>query len=166
MMFTSIKDFAAEWTNEAEMTQKIMNALTDESLGQAITDKHRTLGGLAWHLVESVHYMTSLGLAFDAPDNSDAVKKSAAALAGQYERVSRAILQAVETQWTDVKLLETQTIAGQEWNNGGSLRFTLMHQAHHRGQMTVLMRQAGLKLPDLYGPTYDSWVEQGMEPLA
>lgn len=165
-MFRSIDDFAAEWTTEAEMTQKIMNALTDESLGQAITDKYRTLGGLAWHLVESVHYMVSLGLTFEGPYNSEEVKLSAAALAGQYERISRALLDAVKKQWDDAKLLETQTIFGQEWNNGGSLRFTLMHQAHHRGQMTVLMRQAGLKLPDLYGPTYDSWVEQGMEPLA
>ena len=26
------------------------------------------------------------------------------------------------------------------------------HQNHHRGQMTVLMRQAGLTVPGVYGP--------------
>ena len=31
----------------------------------------------------------------------------------------------------------------------------LHHEIHHRGQMTVLMRQAGLKLPGVYGPSAD-----------
>jgi hypothetical protein len=31
--------------------------------------------------------------------------------------------------------------------------------------MTVLMRQAGLRIPELYGPTYDSWIDKGMDPL-
>lgn len=55
---------------------------------------------------------------------------------------------------------------GVKWQNGASLRFAVMHQAHHRGQMTVLMRQAGLTVPEIYGPTYESWIEKGMEPLA
>jgi len=40
----------------------------------------------------------------------------------------------------------------------------MMHQSHHRGQMTVLMRQAGLRVPYIYGPAYEDWVEQGLEP--
>ncbi|MMZ69496.1 DinB family protein [compost metagenome] len=54
---------------------------------------------------------------------------------------------------------------GQPYRKGEMLRFTLMHQAHHRGQMTVLMRQAGLRVPEVYGQTYESWIEAGMEPL-
>ncbi|MFG0213973.1 DinB family protein [Brevibacillus porteri] len=164
-MFTSIDDFVAEWSQEAQMTKQVMNLLTDESLNQVITDKHRTLGKLAWHLVESVGYMTSLGLKFEGPDSGEKVRYSAAAIAEQYERISEAILEAVKTQWDSESLRVTQTVFGEEWNNGASLRFTIMHQAHHRGQMTVLMRQAGLRIPDLYGPNYDSWIERGMEPL-
>ena len=29
----------------------------------------------------------------------------------------------------------------------------VVHQIHHRGQMSVLMRQAGLVPPGIYGPT-------------
>ena len=36
------------------------------------------------------------------------------------------------------------------------------HQTHHRGQMTVLMRQAGLKVPDVYGPAKEGWATYGM----
>ncbi|MDG0812635.1 DinB family protein [Cohnella rhizosphaerae] len=57
-------------------------------------------------------------------------------------------------------------IAGQSWINGDSLRFSLTHQAHRRGQMTVLMRQAGLRPPGLYGPIYEVWIAQGMAPRA
>ncbi|MGO4373779.1 DinB family protein, partial [Paenibacillus sp. MCAF20] len=37
----------------------------------------------------------------------------------------------------------------------------IKHEIHHRGQMTVLMRQAGLRVPDLYGPTKEQWAEFG-----
>ena len=29
----------------------------------------------------------------------------------------------------------------------------IRHQIHHRGQMTVLMRQAGVVVPSVYGPS-------------
>ncbi|MCK4657684.1 MAG: hypothetical protein KAT85_11650, partial [candidate division Zixibacteria bacterium] len=34
---------------------------------------------------------------------------------------------------------------------------------HHRGQMTVLMRQAGLKVPGVYGPSMEEWEHFGMK---
>jgi len=40
----------------------------------------------------------------------------------------------------------------------------ITHQAHHRGQMTVLMRQAGLKVPGVYGPAREEWAAMGMPP--
>ena len=39
------------------------------------------------------------------------------------------------------------------------------HQNHHRGQMTVLMRQAGLTVPGVYGPAKEEWATAGMEAL-
>jgi uncharacterized damage-inducible protein DinB len=29
--------------------------------------------------------------------------------------------------------------------------------------MTVLMRQAGLKVPGIYGPSYEEWLQFGMK---
>ena len=34
---------------------------------------------------------------------------------------------------------------------------------HHRGQMTILMRQAGLLVPGMYGPSKDEWLAFGEE---
>lgn len=163
-MFAKIEDFAAEWTKEAEITENVLSALTDDSLKQAVIDGRRTLGQIAWHLARSLHFMTNLGLEFDAPAGGEEAPSSAAAIVSEYRKISRDMLHAVRTQWNDAKLAETVDILGEAWPNGASLRFTLMHQAHHRGQMTVLMRQAGLRVPDVYGPTYDSWVDQGYTP--
>jgi uncharacterized damage-inducible protein DinB len=42
----------------------------------------------------------------------------------------------------------------------------IRHEVHHRGQMTVLMRQAGLPLHGFYGPSRDEWVAMGMQWMA
>ncbi|WP_258881781.1 DinB family protein [Paenibacillus sp. sptzw28] len=32
------------------------------------------------------------------------------------------------------------------------IKYPKRHQIHHRGQMTILIRQAGLTAPGIYGP--------------
>lgn len=164
-MFARIEDFAAEWMSEAEITASVLDALTDDSLGTEVTAGRRTLGQIAWHLVRSLHFMTRLGLEFDAPQGSEEAPASAAFIASEYRRISGAMVHAVRTQWSDDTLRESVILNEEAWPNGSSLRYTIMHQSHHRGQMTVLMRQAGLRLPDVYGPTYDAWIDKGIAPL-
>jgi uncharacterized damage-inducible protein DinB len=43
-----------------------------------------------------------------------------------------------------------------------ALRVLIQHEVHHRGQMTVLMRQAGLEVPGVYGPAREEWAACGM----
>jgi uncharacterized damage-inducible protein DinB len=45
------------------------------------------------------------------------------------------------------------------------LSIVLSHQTHHRGQMTVLMRQAGVPVPGMYGPSREEWEAMGVPPL-
>lgn len=163
-MFYKIADFLPEWDEEYKLTLKALNALTDESLKQPIADDRRTLGQIAWHLPKSLRYMGSLGLTLPG-QTGDSVPVSAAAIAEEYASVGLKLREAVAAQWSDEDLLASQEIMGKPYTNGASLRFTLMHQAHHRGQMTVLMKQAGLKVPGLYGPSYDDWLASGSDPL-
>jgi uncharacterized damage-inducible protein DinB len=55
---------------------------------------------------------------------------------------------------------------GEKWTRGFTLTSLILHQVHHRGQMTVLMRQAGLEIPGLYGPARQEWAAFGMKPPA
>jgi len=51
---------------------------------------------------------------------------------------------------------------GEKWARGVTLHILLVHEIHHRGQMTVLMRQAGLKVPGVYGPAKEEWTQYKM----
>ncbi len=72
-------------------------------------------------------------------------------------------MQAIQSQWTDKTMTETIEFIGQQMPNGSLLLFLLQHQSHHRGQMTVLMRQAGLTVPGIYGPAKEGWAQFGLE---
>ena len=44
--------------------------------------------------------------------------------------------------WTDDTLRTKDDMYGEQWARGYTLTSLILHQVHHRGQMTVLMRQA------------------------
>jgi uncharacterized damage-inducible protein DinB len=162
-MFRTIADFQKAWKQEREGTLKILRALTDESLNQAVTDDDRTLGRMAWHLAQSVsEMMPRTGLAVNEPAQDAAVPTSAANIAEVYERASKAVADEIASKWNDASLEVEDEMYGEKWPRGQTLQALIVHQAHHRGQMTVLMRQAGLKVPGVYGPAREEWAGYGM----
>ena len=157
-MFQTLDDFAKMWEYESKATQRVMNNLTDESLHQEVAPGNWTLGETAWHIVTSTHYIASqTGLRFEAPAPDTPVPTSAQTIAERYRGVSDALLQAVRTQWTNEDLKTMSDFFGKQQTNAVFLMLILNHQNHHRGQMTVLIRQAGLKVPGIYGPSKEEW---------
>jgi uncharacterized damage-inducible protein DinB len=69
----------------------------------------------------------------------------------------------VTTPWKDETLQVVDDLYGQKWKRGATLLSLIKHEVHHRGQMTVLMRQAGLKVPGIYGPSKEEWPQYGMK---
>lgn len=162
-MYHSIEEFIADWSNEANLTQKILDTLTDESLRQEVTPEGRTLGKLAWHVVTSLHEMISrTGLQFEGAESHRPLPATASEMASEYRKSSQNMLQAMKEQWNDGTLKEVDDMYGQQWPKGLTLSVVNTHQIHHRGQMTVLMRQAGLKVPGVYGPAREEWEQMGM----
>jgi uncharacterized damage-inducible protein DinB len=161
-MFRTIDDFARRWSYESEATLKVLRNLTAGSLAQPVSPGGRTLGRLAWHVVTSVTEMAShAGLPADVPDEA-APPPALEEMISVYERSSKALVAAVNAEWTDALLLAKIPMYGEEWPRGEALFALVAHQAHHRGQMTVLMRQAGLKVPGVYGPALEEWAAFGM----
>ena len=66
--------------------------------------------------------------------------------------------------WTDADLDKVDDMFGERWTRRFTLLVLINHQIHHRGQMTVLMRQAGLRVPGMYGPAKEDWAQWSMEP--
>jgi uncharacterized damage-inducible protein DinB len=164
-MYRSIGDFVLDWKYESDATLKILRTLTDQSLSQRITQDGRSLGFLAWHITLTLGEMGSkMGLdVATAPEDTEQ-PAHAAEIASAYEVGSRSVLQAVKSSWTDASLEDEVDMYGEKWKRGSALSSLVMHQTHHRAQMTVLMRQAGLKVPGIYGPAKEEWVQLGMPP--
>jgi len=164
-MYRSLDDFAAAWTQETASTLKVFRSLTDASLAQPVVEGGRTLGFLAWHITCTLAEMGGhAGLAIEGPTEQtpDAVPAHAAEIVAQYERAAAQVVPAVRAAWTDAMLGELMPIYGEEWPRGLTLAILISHQTHHRGQMTVLMRQAGLPVPGVVGPSKDEWAAMGM----
>ena len=75
------------------------------------------------------------------------------------------MLAALKDQWKDSELNDEINMYGQQWKKKDVLKSLVYHQIHHRGQITVLMRQAGLKVPGVYGPAREEWEQMGMTPM-
>jgi len=159
-MFQTIEGFLKMWEHESKLTQKVFNQLTDESLKQEVVTENWTLGKLAWHITTAITGLCPMAnLNFEATAPNSPVPTSAQFIAESYRKTSDAFVEALQTQWTDSELNTEVDFFGFNISKGQFLTFLIQHQTHHRGQMTVLMRQAGLKVPGVYGPSKEEMAE-------
>ncbi len=163
-MYVTIADFIKEWNRESLLTQKVLAGLTDESLKQKVYPEGRTLGRIAWHFTTNIpDYLGHFGLKMKKVENAVSVPASAKEIAETFKRVSEEASQAIEQQWTDDSLSQLQKAFGREETNAQILMGLIKHIVHHRGQLTILIRQAGLKPFGVYGPPKEDWVNLGVE---
>ena len=164
-MYYKIDDFLSDWDFESQSTLKLLSALTNASLNVKVTPEGRSLGYLAWHIVISLgEMMNRTGLQVDSPPIESDAPASAGEIRTAYEKSSLRLISEIRTKWNDDTLQMESDMYGEKWKNGVTLGALITHQIHHRGQMTVLMRQAGLKVPGIYGPAREEWASMGMPP--
>jgi len=163
-MFTSINQFVGVWKHEMDATSRIFDNLTDESLSKPQVQDVRSLGRVAWHIVTTLPEMgTQFGLSMPEPNQNTPVPSNAETIKSSYRQAAAAVLDQVG-KWSDADLLKEDNMYGQTWKRGASLMALMVHQVHHRGQMTVLMRLANLPVPGVYGPAKEEWAKMGMKP--
>ncbi|MFB3904355.1 MAG: DinB family protein [Acidobacteriota bacterium] len=165
-MFRTVEDFEHAWNEESGATLKILAQLTDPSLNQRVTSKGRSLGFLAWHLVLTLGEMShKAGLSVEAPPEGAPMPKTAKEIIDIYGKAACSLAGEVKRKWRDASLHDEVELYGEKWERRRVLSALILHQAHHRGQMTVLMRQAGLAVPGIYGPSYEEWATMGLPPV-
>lgn len=164
-MYHTIKEFEDDWTRDVERTLIVLDNIPDDALSQSVADGHRTLGRIAWHLATTIpEMMAHTGITLEVISEDTPMPPSSKDIRHAYEVVSRMLLEKIKQNWTDEILEKEDDLYGEKWPRKVTLQVLVHHQIHHRGQMTVLMRQAGLKVPGMFGPSKEDWVEFGMEP--
>jgi uncharacterized damage-inducible protein DinB len=162
-MFRTIDDFEKAWAHESQSSLTVRRALPDGSLGQPVSAGGRNLGRIAWHVVQTLAEMGGqAGLKVEGANEHSPQPASAAAIAAAYEANAGAVARAVKASWKDADLGGEIEMYGEKWSRGTALSALISHEVHHRGQMTVLMRQAGLAVPGVYGPAKEEWAAFGM----
>jgi uncharacterized damage-inducible protein DinB len=91
---------------------------------------------------------------------------TAEAIRAGYAAVTAELGAAIKADWNDAALEVTDDMYGEQWPRGLTLGILIQHEIHHRAQMTVLMRQAGLRVPGIFGPSKEDWASMGMSPPA
>ena len=164
-MIRSIKDFEFSWGQEIEATQKVFKHLTDKSLTQEFSPGVRNPGRLAWHITLTIpEMMERTGLKIAGPKHDEPIPSSARAIFAAYNNAAISLLDQIKAHWTDATLDVEDEMYGEKWKRGNTLTALINHQIHHRGELIVLMRLAGLAVPGIYGPTREEWAQFGMEP--
>jgi uncharacterized damage-inducible protein DinB len=166
-MYYKISDFIEDWKYESESTIKVLNNLTDEVLTVKFNNEIRTAGRLAWHITGAISELGHrMGLTFKEIDQDAPFPSSAKEIVNEYKLASDGLIKEITEKWNDETLLIEDKMTGQGdmWSRGKTLGALVTHQIHHRAQLTVVMRLAGLKVPGVYGPAKEEWAAYGMQP--
>ena len=164
-MIRTLKDFEYIYGQEIENTQKVFKHVTDKSLLLEFSPDVRSLGRLAWHITTTItEMMEKTGLRLAGPRPDDPVPSSSKAIFKAYNEAAISLLDQIRSAWTDATLEAEDELYGEKWKRSTTLLALIRHEIHHRGEMIVLMRLAGLAVPGIYGPTREEWAQWGVEP--
>ncbi len=165
-MYRKLEDFYRVWAYESESTLKMFNAIPADSFKNTGSENIRSIARLAWHITESIaemfgHAGIMVNGIKDASNEPNDIEK----LKAEYKKSSESLIEELKKHWTDDMMEDKKMMYGDEWEKGTILSVLIRHQSHHRGQLSILLRQEGIIIPGMYGPTKEEWVAMGMNPL-
>lgn len=159
--------FLPEFDLEAASTRKMLDAVPDEHLAYKPHAKSFSMGDLASHIANTVHWGTvtltepNYDLAPDgAPQEDGPSAKNNAELLANFDANVAACRAALEAS-SDDDLMQPWSLL----TNGTPMftmpriavlrSFIFNHIYHHRGQLSVYLRMNDIPVPGVYGPTAD-----------
>jgi uncharacterized damage-inducible protein DinB len=157
-----IEALLQELEQEAATTRRVLERVPDDRLGWKPHDKSMSLGQLALHVATVPGSVAEISRQspFPLPEFTQPSAKSAAELIPALDQsVARAreILKSMD----DAALASTWRVVDGDREVmalpvGAVLRSIMLnHWYHHRGQLSVYLRQVGVPVPSIYGPSAD-----------
>lgn len=165
-MYSKLQDFIADFQQESELTLKMLHHLINKSSKAMVYSKGRTLGTIAWHITGTIPEVSShLNIEVEGPKENDSVPDNTNDIILAHEKATKSLLLKIPKKLNDDNMLDEElAIYHEKWKIKFILQSLINHEIHHRAQITVLMRQAGLQVPGVYGPSKEECEQYGMEP--
>jgi uncharacterized damage-inducible protein DinB len=152
-----------ELEEEALTTRRVLERVPDDKLTWRPHEKARTLGELALHVATvpgGVAELIGAPGPAQVPDFADPSPQSASELVPALEH-SVATARRVLGGMDDSALMETWRLMQGEREVFAGQRVALLrsimlnHWYHHRGQLSVYLRELDVPIPSIYGPSAD-----------
>ena len=157
-------DLLTEFAREAGVTRTHLSRIPGERLDWRPHQKSYTVRELASHLVECIHWASAIfgddEYDFDPttyrPYRAETVPDLLADFDREVAAGQAALAGAHQGAAGDLWRMKIRGRVRFERSKADALRdFTLSHQIHHRGQLTVYFRLLDVPVPGSYGPTAD-----------
>lgn len=159
LTYSEKDSFIQTLEREFEVTVKVLKAYPDDKLDLKPSEISKTTKELIWTFV--MEQVLTTKVLSPNPDYGTKAPEPPAKLQQlitTYENMFQDNLKKLK------ELPESEFNAMTKWYKSGKLidmrrmdvlNIFLMDMVHHRGQLSVYMRMAGGKLPNIYGPTYE-----------
>ena len=155
--------FLMELDQEAATTRRMLERVPNDKLGWKPHAKSMTLGQLALHVATVPDIISQFAAVsnFELPDNFDQPKPASTAEVVKAHDQGLAAAKSRLRDFNDTALMATWTLS-----KGGKTIFSvpraglirsllLNHWIHHRGQLSVYLRELDVPIPSIYGPSAD-----------
>ena len=144
---TIVDTMLQELEHEAQTTRRVLERVPDGQLTWRPHEKSRTLGELALHIANVPGSVAEL-VASPSPAQAPRFVDPKPARASE-------LIAALDESLAKAKLMngERELFAVPR---AAMLRSVMLnHWYHHRGQLTVYLRELGVAIPSIYGPSAD-----------
>jgi uncharacterized damage-inducible protein DinB len=156
--------FISELNQEAAKTKKLLSRVPDGRFDWKPHEKSMAIGRLATHIAELPGWIS---MVVDKEELDFATREYAPRIVNNNEELVALLDENINSAATALQGVSNEDLA-KTWRlrNGDHIIMTMPkadvirvlamnHLIHHRGQLTVYLRQNDVPLPNMYGPTAD-----------
>ena len=154
--------FVQELEQEAQTTRRVLERVPNEHLGWKPHPKSWSLGQLALHIATVPGGVAAFATApsAQAPNFAQPAATSASELLPALDQTIAQAKQALKGLDDEAMRATFKVMAGDRelmaLPRAAFLRAIMLnHWYHHRGQLSVYLRQLGVPVPSIYGPSAD-----------
>jgi uncharacterized damage-inducible protein DinB len=151
-------DIAVPWLKQEQpLTKRIIEAIPLDKGDYRPDPISRTAFELAWHIASAENrFLDAVASGeFNFSGTKPESIRNSADVAGWYTKNFEANVRRLE-ELSDEQLVKIVDFRGiRQWPAVLYLQSGLHHTIHHRGQLSTYLRPMGVKVPSIYGQSYD-----------